>query len=42
LGHLDIEFTIEDPDPFLKPLVVKRVADLAPKEEVDGSVNARG
>jgi Carboxypeptidase regulatory-like domain len=36
LGHLEIEFTIEDPDTFVKPWVVKRVADLAPKdEEVD-------
>jgi Carboxypeptidase regulatory-like domain len=35
LGHLEIEFTIEDPDTFLKPWVIKRVADLAPNEEVE-------
>jgi hypothetical protein len=35
LGHLEIEFTIEDPDTFVKPWVIKRVADLAPKEEVE-------
>jgi hypothetical protein len=35
LGHLEIEFTIEDPDTFLKPWVVKRVSDLAPTEEVE-------
>ncbi len=35
LGHLEIEFTIEDPDTFVKPWVIKRVADLAPKDEVE-------
>jgi hypothetical protein len=35
LGHLEIEFTIEDPDTFVKPWVIKRVADFAPKEEVE-------
>jgi hypothetical protein len=35
LGHLEIEFTIEDPDTFLKPWVIKKVSDLAPKEEVE-------
>jgi Carboxypeptidase regulatory-like domain len=35
LGHLEIEFTIDDPDTFLKPWVIKRVADLAPTEEVE-------
>jgi hypothetical protein len=35
LGHLEIEFTIEDPDTFVKPWVIKRAADLAPKEEVE-------
>lgn len=34
LGHLEIEFTIEDPDTFTKPWVIKRVAELAPKEEI--------
>jgi hypothetical protein len=35
LGHLEIEFTIDDPDTFLKPWVIKRIADLAPTEEVE-------
>jgi hypothetical protein len=35
LGHLEIEFTIEDPDTFVKPWVIKRVADLATKDEVE-------
>jgi Carboxypeptidase regulatory-like domain len=34
LGHLEIEFTIEDPDTFVKPWVIKRVAELAPNEEI--------
>jgi Carboxypeptidase regulatory-like domain len=34
LGHLEIAFTIEDPDTFLKPWVIKRVAELAPNEEI--------
>jgi hypothetical protein len=34
LGHLEIEFTIEDPDTFTKPWVIKRAAELAPDEEV--------
>ena len=34
LGHLEIEFTIEDPDTFTKPWVIKRAAELAPNEEI--------
>ena len=34
LGRLEIEFTIEDPDTFNQPWVIKRAADLAPNEEV--------
>jgi hypothetical protein len=34
LGHLDIEFTIEDPDTFIKPWVIKRAAELAPNDEI--------
>ena len=34
LGHLEIEFTIEDPDTFTKPWVFKRAADLAPNDEI--------
>jgi hypothetical protein len=35
LGHLEIEFTVEDPDTFIKPWVIKKAADLAPNEEVE-------
>jgi Carboxypeptidase regulatory-like domain len=35
LGHLEIEFTIEDPDTFIKPWIIKKVADLAPNDEVE-------
>ncbi len=38
LGRLEIEFTIDDPDTFVRPWVVKRTADLAPAEEVIESV----
>jgi hypothetical protein len=34
LGHLEIEFTIEDPDTFIRPWVIKRVAELAPNDEI--------
>jgi Carboxypeptidase regulatory-like domain len=34
LGHLEIEFTIEDPGAYSKPWVIKRVADLNTKDEV--------
>jgi hypothetical protein len=34
LGHLEIEFTIEDPDTYSKPWVIKRVADLNTKDEI--------
>jgi hypothetical protein len=34
LGHLEVEFTIEDPDTYIRPWVIKRVADLAPQEEI--------
>lgn len=30
LGHLEIEFTIEDPGAYAKLWIIKRVADLAP------------
>jgi len=38
LGHLEIEFTIEDPGAFTKPWVRKRVADLAPNEDVQEAI----
>ncbi len=34
LGHLEIEFTIEDPGALAKPWVIKRVADLDPDDEI--------
>jgi hypothetical protein len=34
LGHLEIELTIEDPDTFIKPWIIKRAAELAPNEEI--------
>jgi hypothetical protein len=34
LGHLEIEFTIEDPDTFIKPWIIKRAAELAANEEI--------
>jgi hypothetical protein len=34
LGHLEIEFTIDDAGAYAKPWTIKRVSDLAPNEEV--------
>jgi hypothetical protein len=34
LGHLEIEFTIDDPGAYKKPWTIKRVADLDPGDEV--------
>jgi hypothetical protein len=34
LGHLEIEFTIEDPDAYAKPWTIKKVSDLAVDDEV--------
>jgi hypothetical protein len=34
LGHLEIQFTIEDPGAYSKPWVIKRVADLDTKDEI--------
>jgi hypothetical protein len=31
LGHLEVEFTIDDPTAYAKPWTIKRVSDLAPK-----------
>ena len=33
-GHLEIEFTIDDPGTYAKPWVIKRVADIDPNDEV--------
>jgi hypothetical protein len=34
LGHLEIEFTIEDPGAYAKPWIIKRVADLDTHDEI--------
>jgi hypothetical protein len=34
LGHLELEMTVEDPDAFKKPWVVKRNANLDPTDEI--------
>jgi hypothetical protein len=34
LGHMEIEITVEDPDTFTKPWVIKRAAELAPNDEI--------
>ncbi len=34
LGHLEIEFTVDDPGAYANPWVFKRVADLDPDDEV--------
>jgi hypothetical protein len=34
LGHLEIEFTIDDPGAYAKPWIIKRVSDLDTKDEV--------
>jgi hypothetical protein len=38
LGHLEIEFTVEDQDTLINPWVIKRVADLAPTDEVEEQI----
>jgi len=42
LGHLEIEFTIEDPGAYSKPWIIKRVADLDPDDEVGEYVCTEG
>jgi hypothetical protein len=42
LGHLEIEFTIEDPGAYAKPWIVKRVADLDTNDEVGEYVCTEG
>jgi len=34
MGHLEIEFTIEDPGAYAKPWIIKRVADLDTDDEI--------
>lgn len=42
LGHLEIEFTIEDPGAYAKPWIIKRVADLNTVDEIGEYVCAEG
>jgi hypothetical protein len=42
LGHLEIEFTIEDPGAYAKPWIIKRVADLDPDDEIGEYVCTEG
>ena len=34
LGHLEIEFTIDDPTAYAKPWIIKRVSDLDTRDEI--------
>ena len=42
LGHLEVEFTIEDPGAYAKPWIVKQAADLDPDDEVGEYVCTEG
>ena len=42
LGHLELEFTIEDPGTYAKPWIIKRVADLDPNDEIGEYVCTEG
>ena len=42
LGHLENEFTIEDPGTYAKPWIIKRVADLDPNDEIGEYVCTEG
>jgi len=42
LGHLEIEFTIDDPGAYAKPWIIKRVADLDPNDEIGEYVCTEG
>jgi hypothetical protein len=33
MGHLEVEFNIEDPSSYVKPWTIKRISELAPKGE---------
>jgi hypothetical protein len=41
-GHLEIEFTLEDPGAFAKPWIIKRVADLDSVDEIGEYVCMEG
>jgi Carboxypeptidase regulatory-like domain len=40
LGHLEIEITVDDPDTFVKPWVIKRATELAPNDQVGEAICA--
>lgn len=40
LGHLEIEFTIDDPDAYVKPWVIRRAADLDTSDDIGEYVRA--
>jgi hypothetical protein len=42
LGHLEIEFTLEDPGAYKKPWVIQRAADLDPNDEIGEYVCTEG
>lgn len=42
LGHLEIEFTIDDPGAYKRPWIIKRVADLDPNDEIGEYVCTEG
>ena len=42
LGHLEIEFTIEDPGAYAEPWIIKRVADLDTTDEIGEYVCTEG
>jgi hypothetical protein len=42
LGHLEIEFTIEDPGAYARPWIIKRIADLDPTDEIGEYVCTEG
>jgi hypothetical protein len=42
LGHLEIEFTIDDPGAYAKPWIIKRVADLDTRDEIGEYVCTEG
>jgi len=42
LGHLEIEFTIDDPGAYAKPWIIKRAADLDPTDEIGEYVCTEG
>jgi hypothetical protein len=42
LGHLEIEFTIDDPGAYAKPWIMKRVADLDTRDEIGEYVCTEG